>query len=115
GPVKHEELNRYYKEASILVVPSYYESFGLVALEAMASARPVIGFEDTGLSETVGKNAGILVKRSARNLGQAIDYLIDKQELCYTLGLNGRRKAIGFKWGSISREYLKTYEGIVKS
>jgi len=112
GPVKHEELNRYYKEASILVVPSYYESFGLVALEAMASARPVIGFEDTGLAETVGADAGILVKRNEQNLAQAISYLIENKELRHRLGETGRKKALNFEWNGIAWKYLRVYEKI---
>jgi len=114
GPVKHEELNQYYQKASVLVVPSYYESFGLVALEAMASARPVIGFEDTGLLETVGGDAGILVKRNPKNLGWAINYLINNQGLCFNLGLRGRKKSIGYNWASIAQKYLVTYEEIIK-
>ncbi len=112
GPVKHEKLNRYYKEASILVVPSYYESFGLVALEAMASARPVIGFEDTGLAETVGADAGILVKRNEQNLAQAISYLIENKELRHRLGETGRKKALNFEWNGIAWKYLRVYEKI---
>ena len=115
GPVKHEELSTYYQHASILVVPSYYESFGLVALEAMASARPVIGFRDTGLAETVGDDAGILVERNAKNLGKAIEYLVDRRELCFKLGIKGRKKAIGFSWQHIAREYKDTYEAICKN
>lgn len=114
GAVKHEELASYYRNASILVVPSYYESFGLVALEAMASARPVIGFEDTGLSETVGRDAGILVERNEKNLGGAISHLINRQDICFELGMNGRRKAERFSWKMIARKYWRTYGAISK-
>lgn len=114
GKVKYEELNKYYSKASMVIVPSYYESFGLVGLEAMASARPVIGFVDTGLSETVGHDAGILVKRSVRNLARAITQLFNNQRLRYTLGLKGRKKALNYEWTHIARRYLATYEKIIK-
>ncbi|HEY8489457.1 MAG TPA: glycosyltransferase, partial [Dehalococcoidia bacterium] len=42
GPVEHERLPRYYNAADVCVVPSYYESFGLVAVEAMACGTPVV-------------------------------------------------------------------------
>lgn len=114
GPVKFEELYKYYSNASMIIVPSYYESFGLVGLEAMASARPVIGFADTGLSETVGQNAGILVKRNARNLAHAISRLFDNQTLRHNLGANGRKKALNYSWEAIARRYYTTYENIIK-
>ncbi|TES94236.1 MAG: glycosyltransferase [Candidatus Cloacimonadota bacterium] len=114
GPIEHTELNQSYMKSGMLIVPSYYESFGLVALEAMASGRPVIGFDDTGLSETVGADAGILVKRNAQNLAQAITSLIDNRELRHNLGLIGRKKALGYKWENIAQRYLMTYEKIIK-
>lgn len=114
GRVKHEHLTTYYRNAGIIVVPSYYESFGLVGLEAMASARPVIGFEDTGLSETVGSNAGILVKRNKQNLARAIIHLLDNQELRHKMGMAGRKKALLFSWQRITERYYQIYEEISK-
>jgi D-inositol-3-phosphate glycosyltransferase len=115
GPVPHDKLHEHYQRASVVVVPSYYESFGLVALEAMASARPVIGFEDTGLSETVADDAGVLVQRSEKNLGYVIEHLIGNHELCYQLGMKGREKAIHYRWENISRRYREVYEEISKN
>ncbi len=114
GPIRHEHLAAYYRNAGIIVVPSYYESFGLVGLEAMASARPVIGFEDTGLSETVGKNAGILVKRNKQNLTRAIIHLLENQKLRHRMGTTGRKKALLFSWQNIAERYFQTYEKINK-
>ena len=109
GPVEHNELKQHYQKSGILIVPSYYESFGLVALEAMASARPVIGFKDTGLAETVGEDAGILVKRNKRNLAEAISHLIGNRSLRHRLGETGRKKALNFEWNKIAGKYLKIY------
>ena len=115
GTVPHEEIYSWYKDASIIIVPSYYESFGLVGLEAMVSAKPVVSFSDTGLSETVGQDSGILLDRNTRNLAKAIDFLIDNQTLRYTLGINGRRKSQKYKWSNIAWRYLKVYEKIIKN
>jgi D-inositol-3-phosphate glycosyltransferase len=114
GTVKHEKLSECYRNASVVIVPSYYESFGLVGLEAMASARPVVGFEDTGLSETVGNDAGILVKRNIYNLRDAITHIINNHSLCYELGRKGRKKALHYDWHDIAKRYHKTYEEIIK-
>jgi len=115
GPVKYDQLYKYYNRASMVIIPSYYESFGIVGLEAMASARPVISFDDTGLSETVGNDAGILVKRNVRNLAQAITHLFDNQGLRHTLGSKGRKKVLNYEWANIAQEYLTTYEKIIES
>jgi glycosyltransferase involved in cell wall biosynthesis len=98
----------------MVVVPSYYESFGLVGLEAMASARPVVGFSHTGLSETVSDDAGILVKMSARNLAGAIDTLTGSHELREELGSNGRNKALVYDWSNIARLYGAIYEKVIE-
>jgi D-inositol-3-phosphate glycosyltransferase len=114
GPVKHEDLARYYSKTSMVVVPSYYESFGLVGLEAMASARPVVGFSHTGLSETVREDAGMLVKMSARNLARAIDMLSRDHELRQELGNRGWAKAQVYDWSNIARVYKSIYEKIIE-
>ncbi len=114
GPVRHERLAEYYSRTSMLVVPSLYESFGLVGLEAMASARPVVGFSHTGLSETVGENAGVLVKFGVRDLARAIDRLASDHGLRQHLGSKGRRKALAFDWSNIARRYKRIYENIIK-
>src|SRR3970282_1665259 len=51
--VSHDDLPLYYNAADVCVVPSYYESFGLVALEAMACGVPVVASRVGGLRETV--------------------------------------------------------------
>jgi len=114
GQVKHQELSDHYHRAGMLVVPSYYESFGLVGLEAMASARPVIGFKHTGLRETVGNDAGILVTMNTRNLAQAIRVLSADPRLRHRLGSNGRKKALRYDWSNIVRQYQRMYEKIIE-
>jgi D-inositol-3-phosphate glycosyltransferase len=114
GRVAHKDLSPYYQNAGIVIVPSYYESFGLVGLEAMASARPVIGFNDTGLAETIGSDAGLLVPRNATTLANAIIKLLHDPNLRYQMGFNGRKKVLAYEWRRIAKEYIATYEQITK-
>ena len=64
GVVEHSCLPFYYNAADITVIPSYYESFGLVALESIACGTPVIASPVGGVPELVGQNNafGCLVK-----------------------------------------------------
>jgi glycosyltransferase involved in cell wall biosynthesis len=62
GQVSQEQLPAYYAAADVCVVPSYYEPFGLVAIEAMAAGTPVIASDVGGLRHTVIHNkTGLLV------------------------------------------------------
>lgn len=115
GRINHDELSDHYRTAAMVIIPSYYESFGLIALEAMASARPVIGFKDTGLLETVGDKAGILVKRNEYELARAVEYLLKNKNIRHKLGANGRKNVSDYRWEDIARHYFITYENIIKN
>src|SRR5258706_3169298 len=62
GNLPQEQLIPWYKRARIFIFPSYYESFGLVALEAMACGLPVVGYRAGAIPEVV-RDAGLLVGR----------------------------------------------------
>jgi D-inositol-3-phosphate glycosyltransferase len=55
GLVKHEELTDYYNAASLFVMPSHYETFGLVALEALACGTPVVAMDVGDLKSIIGQ------------------------------------------------------------
>jgi len=62
GAVSQQELPAYYAAADVCVVPSYYEPFGLVAIEAMATGTPVIASNVGGLQHSIVHNeTGVLV------------------------------------------------------
>src|SRR5690606_32170040 len=59
-PASREQLAQWYNAADLVAVPSYNESFGLVAIEALASGTPVVAARVGGLPVAVGE-AGVLV------------------------------------------------------
>lgn len=80
GRIAAEEFARYYAEATMAVIPSLYEGFGMPAGEAMACGVPVISSTGGALPEVVG-DAGILVPPGdAAALRQAIESLLDDPE-----------------------------------
>jgi glycosyltransferase involved in cell wall biosynthesis len=89
-------IQRAIEQAAIVVVPSMGEGFGMVALEAMERARPVIAAEIGGLGELVEDGAtGLLVPPGeAEPLARAIVRLAGNLELAARMGQAGRRRAL---------------------
>jgi glycosyltransferase involved in cell wall biosynthesis len=90
-------VQRAIEEAAIVVVPSMGEGFGMVALEAMERARPVIAAEIGGLGELVEEGVtGLLVPPGeAEPLAEAIVRLGSDLALAGEMGEAGRRRALG--------------------
>lgn len=78
GHLSSQELSRLYREATICVLPSYYETFGLAALEAMAYGKPVIATQAGGLAEVVenGKTGLLVPPDDADALAKAMIELL---------------------------------------
>ena len=95
GHINNEEMVYAYKACDIFLMPSKGESFGLMAIEAMASSKPVIIFDNTALPYvTFAPECGKLVKdRDAKDLARAIGELIDNEEERLARGKLGRKLA----------------------
>lgn len=105
-----EKLAYFYPAADIVVLPSRYESFGMVALEAMACGTPVIASRVGGLPFTVPEEAGILVPEGEeRLLAEKIGCLLKKEELRLRLGDGGVRWARKFRWPQVAEQVLSLY------
>lgn len=112
GQVAHEALGTYYSAADVCVVPSYYEPFGLVAIEAMACGTPVVASAVGGLQFTVvPEETGLLVPPAdASALAAAIGRLIDNPQWAQILGANGRKRvAAQFNWQAIALQMGELY------
>lgn len=92
GPLQREKLPYYYSIADICVVPSLYESFGLVAVEAMACGTPVIASKVGGLAHTVkeGYSGMHFVAGRSDRLAKVILELITDSEQLEEMGINAR-------------------------
>jgi glycosyltransferase involved in cell wall biosynthesis len=110
GQIDHNEYVRQYAMASMAVIPSLYEGFGLPAGEAMACGVPVISTSGGALPEVVG-NAGMLVPPAdSRALGKAISLLLDNPEYARTLGQAGfDRVRTHFTWEQAARKTAAAY------
>jgi glycosyltransferase involved in cell wall biosynthesis len=98
--------------ADILVMPSYYESLSMVALEAWALGRPVLANAhcDVLVGQCVRSNAGLYYE-DALEFGAALDVLLDNASLATRLGANGRGYFTRhYSWPVIERKYLDMFE-----
>ncbi|MFQ6062945.1 MAG: glycosyltransferase [Methanosarcinales archaeon] len=92
GPVEREKLPYYYSLADVCVVPSIYETFGLVAVEAMACGTPVIASKVGGLAHTVkdGYSGLHFVPGRSDHLAKKILEIITDSEKLRKMGINAR-------------------------
>ncbi|HEY9671082.1 MAG TPA: glycosyltransferase [Waterburya sp.] len=112
GRLTDEELPSYYAAADVCVVPSHYEPFGLVAIEAMACRTPVVASQVGGLQFTViPEITGLLVPpKDDLGFAQAIDRILSNPELAEQLGELGRQRVeIAMSWGSVAARLSNLY------
>ena len=98
--------------AAALVMPSYYESLSMVALEAWALGRPVIANAhcDVLLGQCLRSHAG-LYYATAAEFGGTLDALLDQPALATRLGANGRDYFVQhYSWPVIERKYTDMFE-----
>jgi glycosyltransferase involved in cell wall biosynthesis len=110
GPIDTQEYVRQYAKASMAVVPSVYEGFGLPAGEAMACGLPVISTNGGALPEVVG-DAGILVPPGdSRALARQIITLCENPALAFRIGQAGfKRVRKHFTWEKAALKTVAVY------
>ena len=92
----------------ILILPSFSESFGLVLIEALACGKPVIGSDVGGISEIINEDVGLLVNpNKISSIANAIDNLVNDEDLRYVLSLNARNRALDFSKVDIPYDEVK--------
>ncbi|MFP8960753.1 D-inositol-3-phosphate glycosyltransferase [Streptomyces nanhaiensis] len=110
-PVGQELLADWYRAASVLVMPSYSESFGLVAVEAQACGTPVVAASVGGLPVAVRDGvSGLLVDgHEPAGYARALRRLIDDRELASRMGEAAARHASGFGWDTAAATTAEVY------
>ena len=113
--VSHERLPLYYNAADICVVPSYYESFGLVALEAMACGVPVVASRVGGLLETVrdGETGYLVPWRCPEPFAERLEMLLANEPLRRSLGRMARAAVERFRWSEVATRVEDVYHELV--
>ena len=115
GWIGDDVLHSLYRIADLTVVPSIYEPFGLVALEAMASECPCIAADTGGLREVVPiEGAGLRFRASdPEHLAEAAIQVLGDPELSNRMVEEGLAHIRMFDWDEIAQQTLDLYEGLV--
>jgi D-inositol-3-phosphate glycosyltransferase len=114
GSVAHHELPYFYSATDVTVMPSYSESFGLVALEAQACGRPVVASNVSGLRSVVRDDvSGYLIDgHDPAAYAERIGRLVDDPELARQMGARGRLLAQRFSWSRTADRLELLFERI---
>jgi D-inositol-3-phosphate glycosyltransferase len=109
------ELFRWYCVSDVVAVPSYNESFGLVALEAQACGRPVVATDVGGLRHAVRNHySGLLVKgHDQRDWADALSTILDDPAEMSRMGGNAAAHAATFSWDNTAAATLHAYHKAV--
>jgi D-inositol-3-phosphate glycosyltransferase len=116
-PVAQRELADWYRAASVVVVPSHSESFGLVALEAQACGTPVVAARVGGLATAVrhGVSGLLLNGHDPRLYASVLRTLIESPRLRDILAAGAVEHAHGFGWASTAQGVLNSYRAALNS
>lgn len=117
GSVEHDRLPLYYRASDVTVMPSSYESFGLVAAESMACGTPVVASQVGGLRSLVlDGQAGFLIPwRHPRLFAEKLELLLHQPALARRMGQAARRAMHGRTWRATAERLLELYGDLVSA
>lgn len=115
GALPREELAKRVRCATVMLVPSHSETFGLVALEASASGVPVIARDTGGLREAVvDGETGLLVRGDdPRVWAAALSSLLEDPQRIAPLARRARPHALAHNWAASAERLLDVYRGLL--
>jgi D-inositol-3-phosphate glycosyltransferase len=114
GAVPHERLPLFYSAADATVMPSSYESFGLVAVESLACGTPVVATRVGGLTSIVhdGETGFLVPWRDADLFAERLRRVLEDEPLRQRLAGQARESVLGYGWDRIADEHLALYEDV---
>jgi D-inositol-3-phosphate glycosyltransferase len=115
GKRDQEALPYYYSAAEVVIVPSHYESFGMVALEAMACGTPVVASQVGGLAFLVqdGVTGYVVPDNQPELLAEKLAHLISQPEVRQEMGSKAAAIARNYSWQNIAEQISVVYQQLV--
>jgi D-inositol-3-phosphate glycosyltransferase len=117
GAKDQEHLHLYYAAALAVIMPSDYESFGMVALEAMASGAPVIASQVGGLAFLVkdGESGFLIPVREPELLAQRLCHLLSAPAAFTHMRLAAVERAKQYTWSAIADRLISVFDGMIST
>jgi D-inositol-3-phosphate glycosyltransferase len=108
------KLPAIYSAADVTVVPSYYESFGLAAVESLACSTPVVATRAGGLTSVVQNNkTGFLVPRCPGFFAERLDTLLQNPAMLKEMSKAARPSVLQFSWKNVANMVQNVYEDVM--
>ncbi|MBG6054614.1 D-inositol-3-phosphate glycosyltransferase [Salinibacterium sp. CAN_S4] len=116
GALHRDALADLLSAAAVTIMPSFSETFGLVALESAAAGTPVIAFRTGGLTEAVSEGvSGLLLgTREPRYWASEIAIMIEDHDRRAAMSLTARAHAERFTWGTAAASLLGIYSDVAR-
>lgn len=115
GARPQEELPLLYQAADVTVVPSYHESFGLVAVESLACGTPVVATRAGGLMTVIrNSETGYLVPRCPGFFAERLDTLLQNPDLLKKMHLAARPSVLRYSWKSVANHVYDVYDELIR-
>jgi D-inositol-3-phosphate glycosyltransferase len=117
GIVKQEQLPYFYSAADVCVVPSYYESFGLVALESLACGTPVVATDVGDLKNIIrqGETGYVVDENTPQKLANSINSVLVRQRRDIDTAFSVRASINGYNWANIADRVIKELRLVLKN
>lgn len=117
GEIPRESVIKLLNCCDICIIPSIYEPFGIVVLEALASGTPVIASKTGGIPEIITSGeSGLLVKpNNPKALAEAILKLSYDKNLKERLSQKALRTAAKYDWNNIAEKYVQLYQEMINT
>jgi glycosyltransferase involved in cell wall biosynthesis len=112
GEVPYERLPALYQQASLYVLPSQLETFGLTLVEAMASGVPIAASSTSSIPEIAGEAAVYFDPLNIDDIAKTMRSVLQNQSLSRKLIEVGRERALGFSWENAAQQMLLLFESV---
>ena len=115
GYVSERDKIAAYRDADVFVLPTNYEGFGIVYIEAMACGTPIVTTDTPGISEIVKpERNGLLVKpKNPDSLAKGIIRILENRNLRSAISRNNKKDANYYSWQNIARKVKTIYESLL--
>ena len=119
GEIKEKDVPSYYATCDIFCSPAIYgESFGIVLVEAMATGKPVVAFNNEGYRGVLGKGKGkrfLAKNRDYKDLARKLEALAKNSKLREEMGQWGIKESEKYSWPKIADEVLSFYKSCLEN